>query len=415
MSSASNLFGALFACACFSVGAQTQHARVPVLVDSETVAPQSTSPDIDGSLGGLSNHYVAAPHSSSDRFPILVVFLGGSLSSTSDYTGITDEAAGLGYGAIDLNYPNNHVVGTVCNQDDVCFREYRGEVNYGKDVYYGTGSQKYNAGSKAGNINLANSIVNRLVSLLDYLSYEAPGTGTIPDATFWSQFLIPDQTGQSPYFTQPHTVKIGGTPGATVFVAAQRVYPDWSKIIIAGHSQGGGHAAFMGMLTPVPMRRVVMFSAPNDNSLNPVTPAPPNTTPCCTATWMVNTPSGGQVQSVTSLQQFWGMRTDNEGSFGNFTGTNWANMGGYGTGGLGLALPASGEISNVTGSELTPNSSYARSNRQRIVLNQVSNISSFANHNNSAVYNSNIHTRTPPVVAPAWDYLLTGGYTEQYH
>lgn len=356
---------------------------------------------------GIAGHYVSAPHASTDRFNILVLFLGGSLSSTSDYTGVSDEAAGLGYGVIDLDYPNNKVVGTTCSNDDACFRNFRGEVNYGKGVHYTASSPAFDAGSSAGNVGLSDSIVNRFISLLDYLAYQTPSSQTIPDPSFWSQFLITDSS--SPYSTQPHTVTVNGTPTT---IPARGVYPDWSKIIIAGHSQGGGHAAFMGVVGPIPIRRVILFSAPNDNDTSPSPAAPPGTpSPCCTAGWMAPSPAA----SGTPLQQFWGMRTENEGSFGDFTATNWTNMGGYGSGGVGLTPLGGTPITNVDGSEFAPGTANATSGKQRIVLKQVSTLSTFSNHNNSAVYNDNIHTRTPATVAPAWDYLLTGGYTEQYH
>ena len=37
----------------------------------------------------------------------------------------------------------------------------------------------------------------------------------------------------------------------------------WDHIIISGHSQGGGHAAVIGISNPV--RRVLMFASPNDH------------------------------------------------------------------------------------------------------------------------------------------------------
>ena len=49
-----------------------------------------------------------------------------------------------------------------------------------------------------------------------------------------------------------------GNPGASA--AADRI--DWQRVIASGHSQGGGHAAYLGKLFP--LRRVVQFSSTCD-------------------------------------------------------------------------------------------------------------------------------------------------------
>lgn len=69
-----------------------------------------------------------------------------------------------------------------------------------------------------------NSILNRLQKLLVYLAKEDP-------AGEWGEFLANGQ-------------------------------PAWSHIVIAGHSQGSGHAAYLGKLFSV--ERVLIFSGPQD-------------------------------------------------------------------------------------------------------------------------------------------------------
>ena len=71
-------------------------------------------------------------------------------------------------------------------------------------------------------VNVPNSIDNRLTKLLQYLASNYPQEG-------WSAFL----TG---------------------------AHPHWSKIAVGGWSQGGAHAAFIAKFRYV--ARVVMFSAP---------------------------------------------------------------------------------------------------------------------------------------------------------
>ena len=84
-------------------------------------------------------------------------------------------------------------------------------------------------------VSLNNSIANRLTKLLTYLEQLDPGQG-------WGQWLDP-ATGQ----------------------------PDWSKMILSGHSQGSGHAAFISKLFTV--ARVVMLAGPEDQQASGI-PSP---------------------------------------------------------------------------------------------------------------------------------------------
>jgi hypothetical protein len=55
----------------------------------------------------------------------------------------------------------------------------------------------------------------------------------------------------------------------------------WSNIVAAGHSQGGGHAAYLGKLFS--LDRIAMFSAPGDIGLTPGSSAPWLSLPAVTA------------------------------------------------------------------------------------------------------------------------------------
>jgi hypothetical protein len=74
-------------------------------------------------------------------------------------------------------------------------------------------------------VNRANSIENRLMKLLEYLDAKYPGEG-------WGAYVDGDT-------------------------------PDWSSIVAAGHSQGGGHAALIAR--DHVLARVAMLSAPVDH------------------------------------------------------------------------------------------------------------------------------------------------------
>jgi len=143
----------------------------------------------------------------------LLVFLGGTGTSPQNYTLISRAATQLGYHVINLSYPNT-VDGQVCKDraDPKCFANYHEEVIFG-------GTQ-----SDLVSVNEANSITNRILKLLQRLNNLNGNNG-------WNQF----------------------------FDGSELLY---SKFVLVGHSQGGGHAAYMAHKFAVD--RVVLFSSPND-------------------------------------------------------------------------------------------------------------------------------------------------------
>lgn len=138
-----------------------------------------------------------------------------------------------GYHAIGLPYPNENTIAEYCvgQTDPNCTGNVRREVISGVDV--------------SGQIVISpvNSIVGRLTRSLAHLASTYPGEG-------WERFLV---------------------DGAV----------DWSVVTIAGHSQGSGHAAYMGKLYS--LDRLVMFSGPSDTGTGNGMPAAwlslPNVTP----------------------------------------------------------------------------------------------------------------------------------------
>jgi len=176
------------------------------------VAPQITDRKIDN---WLDFHYVAINNS---RPPInkLFLFLPGSFGLPARHSLILETAANLGCHAINLSYPNSWTVGTLCqrSKNPDCHQLVRKEIIDGLTL---TG--KFTIGR-------ANSIINRLVKLLLYLNEKYPQQG-------WLQYL-------------------------------EGEYPKWESIIVAGHSQGGGHAAIIAQENLV--ARVIMLGAPADYS-----------------------------------------------------------------------------------------------------------------------------------------------------
>ncbi len=176
------------------------------------VAPADTDPAIDQ---WLEDHYaVVDPAAPSDG--LLYVHLPGSLGVPAHSKDIVRIAARHGMHALGLRYPNSWTVGMLCSgsSDPDCFEHVRQEILTGDDL------------SPLVDVSPANSIVNRLTKALVYLASTYPSEG-------WDAYLS----------------------GGAV---------DFRKVVVGGHSQGGGHAAFIGIQYHV--ARVLMFSSPEDGT-----------------------------------------------------------------------------------------------------------------------------------------------------
>lgn len=331
----------------------------PFDIVSQRIQPSATGPGIDNERRRRNYHYVTLPEQAAGRKNVLLVFLGGSLSSPAQYIDISRFAAQLGYAVINLRYVNNRVVGTTCLGDDACFTRFHGETLFGQGQAYAPGAPAYDA--SAIDTDKTNSIVNRLVGVLDFLASQSQSARHPAPDGYWEQFLIADD--QSPY----------------VGMATGNAYPNWQKIIIAGHSQGAGHAAFLPLHLPagVAMHRVVMFSGPNDH-------VDENS-----ATWVNST-------SATPPDRFWGLRNAHEGIFGEFTDMNWAHLGAAGSGGVGGTGSDSGTRIGAGGGD--------PSGAHRLVITVPHDAQALTNHNSTAL--DSAHT---DAVKSAWRYLFTGG------
>lgn len=181
------------------------YAQVKVL----RIDPQQTDPAIAMVHGpSIAVNDPGAPHRHR-----LLLFLVGTRSKATSSLGLDTAFAGWGFHAISLDYENN-VIAVSCahSRNRACFDDYRQAIVTGAAV------------SSQIEVDPANSILNRFQKMLTYLVTHDPGGG-------WEQFLK------------------GGKP-------------DWSRVLVAGHSQGAGHAAYIGKLFRVD--RVLMFSGPQD-------------------------------------------------------------------------------------------------------------------------------------------------------
>ena len=193
-----NLFFSILLISPFALNAQTLHLIKPSDTDSEiNIADE--------------NHWVYINEDVTPKNK-LFVFLPGTFGFPALYTRVLKTAANLGYHSVGLNYPNPVAINVLCalSSDTTCHARARHEIFDGIERHNGI------------HVDRPNSIENRLVQLLKHLDNEFPDED-------WSQ-----------YWTEDSTIV-------------------WENILIAGHSQGGGHAGFIGKLKQ--LERVIMFAS----------------------------------------------------------------------------------------------------------------------------------------------------------
>ncbi len=170
----------------------------------------ATDPNINGDI---TRHFALYNPQCTPKNTLLFYMVGTINHPANDQLFIK-LAANYGYHVISLVYENNTSAKSACftDNDTTCYENFHKEVIFGTPV------------SAAVNVDSAHSIYNRAIKLLQYLDNNYPSEN-------WGQFFS----------------------GNTI---------DWTKIITAGHSQGSGHATYLGHIYPV--KRVIMFSGPNE-------------------------------------------------------------------------------------------------------------------------------------------------------
>ncbi|MEM6345303.1 MAG: hypothetical protein AAF927_15535 [Bacteroidota bacterium] len=145
----------------------------------------------------------------------LLVFFGGTSSSPRLYQAFPQFAALEGYHVVNVAYNNSPSV-QVCSGDPAteCFERLREETWQGRN----TSTRIF--------INEVHSAENRLRRLIQYLHEISPDEA-------WDQFFEGEEI-------------------------------QYDRLVMAGHSQGAGLAAYVGRQERV--ARVIMFSGPNDYS-----------------------------------------------------------------------------------------------------------------------------------------------------
>ena len=255
---------------------------------------------------------------------ILLVHLVGSYDSPFSTLLFPSIAANKGFHVVSLKYPNGTAAQSACgnSSDPNCYENFRKEIIEGIDY------------STDVSVDTNDCINNRLLKLLQYLEANNPGQN-------WGNYYS----------------------GNTIL---------WNKIIVSGHSQGGGHAALIAKNQP--LKRVLMFASPNDFSTFFNAPAP----------WT------NQV-SVTSNSEYYGFNNlhDDVVNFSDQFAT-WSNLG----------MPSFGDTVNV----LTTSSPYSNSHQ----LYTIFDTSGVGGNHSAVVYDS----KTPldafgqPLFQPVWEYML---------
>ncbi|MDP4149683.1 MAG: hypothetical protein Q8927_07945 [Bacteroidota bacterium] len=200
------------ACSLFLFSALS--AQVSVV----SVRPDSTDPSL---LTIHGNHVAFTPPASAAKHK-LVFMIEGTGSAARDLFSFDSSIALLGYSVISVDYPNN-VITTVCSNspDSSCFNAFRQEIVFGSPV------------SSLVQVDSMNCLYNRFHLFLRYLVRNYPGQG-------WDEYLVNDEI-------------------------------QWGKILVGGHSQGAGHAAYFGK--KFKLNRVLIFSGPQDYLNSFFTPA----------------------------------------------------------------------------------------------------------------------------------------------
>ncbi len=288
------------------------------------ISPQTTDPTISTNLA---NHFVAVDRSVPQKNQ-LFLFFPGTGGTPIFYREIAKNAASLGFHAIGLTYPNDDAVNSLCGglpADLDCYGNVRLEILDGTDR------------SPLVDVNRANSVENRIIKLLVYLNATRPNED-------WTQFL---------------------TNGSEI---------NWSTVIVAGHSQGGGHAGIIGRYHPV--RRVLMFAA---NDFSGVLQSPAN--------WIAHPET---TPNATPASRFWGFSHTNDElvSFMLLTDFTWPAYG----------MPAFGSPVIVE-NDLPP---YANTH-------SLTSTRPCDNHHGCVAADPRlVFEDGVPVYKPVWDYMLSG-------
>jgi len=179
------------------------------------ILPSDTDERINTFTGNGYDDWAWFDPGSQEKRSELIVFLPGTGSRGKGSAPFNKQAAQWGFHVVSIAYPDKISISHFGKSADPdVFTKARMNIITGKVQFRKLG------------VNEANSIENRIAALLQYLATHFPQEQ-------WSQFL-----------DEHHALR-------------------WGKVILAGQSQGGGHAAIMAMKLHQ-VARVLMFGSPKD-------------------------------------------------------------------------------------------------------------------------------------------------------
>lgn len=184
----------------------------------------------------------------------LVLYLSGTLENPEVQSDFATRACSLGFAAVALSYPNEVDSRTACTSNSACYENFRREIVYGQDV-----------APDPIRVNQTNSILGRFLGVMAYLA---------------------ERERYFPAWASLH----------------ERVaMRDFSQVVVAGHSQGAGHALYIAREFPV--ERVIMLGGVTDRVNSGLSN---NMAPAWIASW-------SNMTSRTSSSRFFGFNHQDDG------------------------------------------------------------------------------------------------------
>jgi hypothetical protein len=207
-----------------------------------TVTPIQTGAASTGENANVPSYALYPSAGSNGKLVLFLNASGGEPSGAiaSPTQSFYTAATALGYTVLAVSYYSQKPIGSLCGNQDDCYLPTREAVITG--VAPAGASPTVSA-----DITVDQSITGRAELALNWL-------GVNDSAHPWRSFLKAGDGGSASHI-------------------------DWTKVIVAGHSQGGGHAAAIGKLYPV--ERVIQLSSVCDS----VNDTPASWTNGTTGTW----------------------------------------------------------------------------------------------------------------------------------
>jgi dienelactone hydrolase len=210
-------------------------------------------------------HYYCYPNDPRTVLGRFVLHIVGTGSDPQVDIAVSRRMCALGFVVLAPMYVNDKDARSVCGADAACFEGFRREIVQGGDSIPGVA------------VDVANSILNRVSTMAAKLS------------------------GTEPAYAQFTALRSAIASG------------DFSKIVLSGHSQGSGHALYLGR--EYAAERIVLLAGPSDR-----VPTPSN----AVATWI----AGFAVRSKTPSARLFGFVSEDDGiqGFDNIANT-WDTLG----------------------------------------------------------------------------------------